>query len=270
MLGKLLKHEWKATWRYLALLNGATILIALIGKIGLLLKPNLPEFVILLYVALYTILLFGASIVNLVLLSIRFYRNLFTDEGYLTNTLPVTAACKLNVKILNCLFWVFINTICTILSVVLFVTSIAKPSEFQWFLAEWQKLFMELIGTSSQFWALFYLLFSSITGTVFLILMIYFSISIGCAFNSHKVLASVITFLLTYVVVQVLSTALMMLAGFHKVLRSMLYLSETLGKHTYLPSYQNVQLWSWIFSLVATAIFYFVTRYMMTKKLNLN
>lgn len=270
MLGKLLKHEWKATWRYLALLNGATILIALIGKIGLLFKTTLPDFVVILYVFLYIMLLLGASIVNLVLLSIRFYRNLFTDEGYLTNTLPVTATCKLNVKILNCFFWVCINTVCTLLSVALFVTSIAKLSELQWFLAEWLRLFMDMIGSSSLVASLFYLLFSSITGTVFMILMIYFSISIGCAFNSHKVLASVITYLLTYVTIQILSTLMMILAGFNKTLNYIMYLTDTLGEQTYPPVYQDIPLVSWIFSLLVSAILYFVTHYMMTKKLNLN
>ena len=252
------------------MLNGATILIALIGKIGLLFKATLPEFVIILYAFLYIMLLFGASIVNLVLLSIRFYRNLFTDEGYLTNTLPVTAACKLNVKILNCFFWVCINTVCTFLSVALFVTSIAKPSELQWFLREWLRVFMDMTGTSSLVASLFYLLISSVIGTVFMILMIYLSISIGCAFNSHKVLASVITFLLTYVTVQILSTLMLILAGFHKVLSSLMYQADTLGEQIYSPVYQDFQLISWIFSLVVSVIFYLVTRYMMTKKLNLN
>lgn len=92
MLGKLLKHDFKALFRNYGLLFAVLLLVTLLYKVCLLLLKNIVlNFTNGLMGALYVIVilgcLFGAAIINIV----RFYKNLVTDEGYLTFTLPVSS-----------------------------------------------------------------------------------------------------------------------------------------------------------------------------------
>jgi len=105
MLGKLLKHEWKGIYKV-----GCLFLVALLGVsfLGWLafqspMWRSLAEDTVyqsgvlsLLDVAsvftlfLYALMLVAASVGIMVYLAIHFYKTMYTDEGYLTHTLPVT------------------------------------------------------------------------------------------------------------------------------------------------------------------------------------
>lgn len=268
MLGKMLKHELKATWRYLAMVNVAAILVALIGKLGLLAKASAPDYIIYIYGFFYVLLLFAASTVTVVILATRFYRNLYAAEGYLTNTLPVTTGCKLNAKILNSFFWLCINTICVLLSIMIFTTSLIELSEIRIFIGDWFKYYLTILGTSSQTWGIIYLLITSIISALYSILMLFVSISIGCAFNSHKILASVITYMLNYVMLQTISIIMMAFSGFFNDLTNMAIASRG-------PSYTpiiswNLQVGGVLLTLICSVVYYVVCHYMLSRKLNLN
>ena len=115
MLGKLLKYDLKSSfkvWWILALaFFGMSILSGIGGFVYALdLKeafgmnfqiPNMIKVMgylaWVLYYALQGLFLVGSSII----IFIRFYRNFFTDEGYLTFTLPVKRTTLLNSKIIN-------------------------------------------------------------------------------------------------------------------------------------------------------------------------
>ena len=93
MLKKCLKHEWKACWKNMALLNGAAIFMGALGGFGFLFSQisELPDLLIVLYLFAYVLIVIAASVMTQVLMIQRYYKNLFTDEGYLTNVLPVSA-----------------------------------------------------------------------------------------------------------------------------------------------------------------------------------
>lgn len=103
MVKKLWKHEYLAWLRVLPLIYGITLLIAAMLRIVLIFEND----------SLYYGIVFGSAVfvfgmALLVTLSSatvfgiqRFYRNLFTGEGYLTHTLPVTPANHLWVKVLT-------------------------------------------------------------------------------------------------------------------------------------------------------------------------
>lgn len=90
MLKKCLKHEWKACWKNMALLNGAAIFMGALGGSGFLFSQisELPDLLIVLYLFAYVLIVIAASVMTQVLMIQRYYKNLFTDEGYLTNVLP--------------------------------------------------------------------------------------------------------------------------------------------------------------------------------------
>ena len=114
MLGKLFRHEWKATARLLLLLYLAVPalflagwLIRLIGNKFLILFPA-----ILLVCA--GVALFFLTFAFLIM---RYHKSMFGNEGYLTQTLPVGKGSLLFVKLCTSFLWVILSTAAAILAV---------------------------------------------------------------------------------------------------------------------------------------------------------
>ncbi len=96
MLKKLMKYEWKAIWKVTLVINIFTALATLMGffithVIDLDNIPSSAKLVTILTVIFYYLTIAGVSLAMSLYIAIRFYRSLYTDEGYLMHTLPVTA-----------------------------------------------------------------------------------------------------------------------------------------------------------------------------------
>lgn len=63
MLKKCLKHEWKACWKNMALLNGAAIFMGALGGSGFLFSQisELPDLLIVLYLFAYVLIRFDCD-----------------------------------------------------------------------------------------------------------------------------------------------------------------------------------------------------------------
>ena len=118
MLKKCLKHEWKACWKNMALLNGAAIFMGALGGFGFLFSQisELPDLLIVLYLFAYVLIVIAASVMTQVLMIQRYYKNLFTDEGYLTNVLPVSATDHILSKMLVFGAWSILNALSVLAS----------------------------------------------------------------------------------------------------------------------------------------------------------
>ena len=98
MLTKLISHEWKDTFKVPALLLTITVLLSAASLVYFSVADqasagtdlNVRNFV--LYIACILILS-GLSMILMIYFTIRFYKNLYTDEGYLMHTLPVSPGC---------------------------------------------------------------------------------------------------------------------------------------------------------------------------------
>lgn len=134
MFSKLLKHEWKANWGLMSILALAAIGMALVGTIALRVLVNYGDmisesesFLVLLLFPLG--MLVGVSFIGLAIyaaavsfvMMFRFYKNKFTDEGYMTFTLPVNTHQIFLSSALNMLIWWVIGIV---LSVILLICMI--------------------------------------------------------------------------------------------------------------------------------------------------
>ena len=123
MFSRLLKHEWRACAPLLGLLSLAAGGIALLATIVLRILVNYADRLIegtegwgvIIVVALGVFLFFSvvalcvyAVAVQFILLY-RFYKNKYTDEGYLTFTLPVKTTHIFWSSFLNMLIWMVIS-----------------------------------------------------------------------------------------------------------------------------------------------------------------
>ena len=141
MLGKLMKYEWKNIWKAGTLMLLGMLVVTVIGCVvlrmpggvvtGLLdnndINATQSWFVLSSFVAtliLYVIMLLAYTWGMLIFLGIRFYRSMYTDEGYLSHTLPVTANQLFLSKVLVSGVWYLFITIGIGISVVALIVSL--------------------------------------------------------------------------------------------------------------------------------------------------
>lgn len=118
MFAKLLKHEWKASAGLLSVLSlavlGVGILLTVLLRVITVWESKIPSGMwepiwVLMGGAVLAIIAYVIG--SQLILLIRFYKNKFTDEGYLTFTLPVTSHQILLSSLLNFLIWTLITTV---------------------------------------------------------------------------------------------------------------------------------------------------------------
>lgn len=117
MFAKLLKYEWKATAKPLGLMSLGALGAGVLGSCLLRLlaencdtKPVLEMVMGFVLMGLYLVL-FAYLLGSHIFLLYRFYKNKFTDEGYLTFTLPVTSQQIILSAAVNIMIWQAITTV---------------------------------------------------------------------------------------------------------------------------------------------------------------
>ena len=126
MLGKLLKHEWKAVWKIPVLLIGILLAAAVMAGFTFHLPiwdsewVGLPLSGVMMIITFYVAII-GVSLGITIYFAVRYYKNMFTDEGYLTNTLPVSSHQLLLSKVITMFSWDIISIIAIAASVAIFM-----------------------------------------------------------------------------------------------------------------------------------------------------
>jgi len=133
MFSKVLKYDFRAIAKFFWILAISAIGTACVAGLFLnfsikLLNDDEYYFIgtLALLLAIFAIIAFFGSIITvLVLLLINFYKKLFSDEGYLTFTLPVSRKNILFSKTLNAFIWSLLSG--AVLFVGLFIFFIFLP-----------------------------------------------------------------------------------------------------------------------------------------------
>ena len=123
MLKKLLKYDFKSVFKYwwIAALSSFVLAFAGGGSISILNSERelplivQPFTIIGLVLVIISFVVF--AILSIILVYTRFYKNFFTDEGYLTFTLPVKRTQLLNSKLLMSVGTIFITSAVCVLNV---------------------------------------------------------------------------------------------------------------------------------------------------------
>lgn len=283
MLGKLIKNEFKAVNRLMIPLHLGLIVITIIGRFYLQLtvfnNPGRTYYMMLeqniwynllnvMLVMFYVIALIAAALITWIYLSIlRFRKNLFTDEGYLMHTLPVSASAHIWSKLIVNFVWQVIDILLIILSIFgLFLNMDmirALPEGFSLLFSSFPEAFGVPAGVGIPLYLLLFLI-ESVSG----ILIIYMCIAIGHSFNSHKILASVGIYVGVWIIANILSSVCAAITGMVSYGSS----SLLIGVANNLPNATYFWL-SWIMSLLLCLICgvagYLLSNYFMTKRLNL-
>jgi len=271
MLGKLLKYELKATARWFLPLYIALIVLTLLNKLTMVIK--LPDFIVfnmleILLIIFYVLVIIFTSLATMILLVVRFYKNLHTDEGYLTHTLPVKPGTHLNCKILSGCIWTVSSFFMQIISLfILFVGEGLFTEVFDVFgeLGEYLKaagLFDNVIVTVIIF------AIAMLVSVFYSLLMMYCSISVGSLFSQHKIIGAIVVYFIINFVIQLFSMVIMFI-GIESPFMNTIIDTENITAD--FLNYMNIMMaGSIVLTLICCGVFYFLSHFVISKKLNLD
>lgn len=269
MLGKLLKYEFRETARPLLLINlilaGLTLLGCLVVVTGLYDNPVMSVFFTL-YIALYFFSIIAAFIITIVLLTIRFYKTMFSAQGYLTHTLPAAPSQILHAKILSSSAWTIATALVCIFCAFSFLFCVFGTPTANEFLRAQQELSLVLgIG----FYPAVFLMLG-MTALVLLanLLMVFACLSIGQTFHQNRIPGAIGAGVVFYMIQQAVSLISLVVCGFPFILGK----DEELLQMTVteMPEFfQKVILFSMGEVFVFGLAYYAICRYIIKNKLNL-
>lgn len=285
MLKKLFVHEWRSFWKVPAAMCLFALVYALVGALTFQTDLwnndyRLVRLVLVFGSIGYFILLIAPAIILSIYTALRFYRNLFTDEGYLMHTLPVKKWELITAKGLVAVIWNVITTITTLLSVLLVILLISMSSRYggvTWadITESFAQFFHEAIPIVKEMfrmpvWMVALLFLGSfIVGAFYNTLLLYASVSIGHLWKKHPMAGTVLSYIGFYLAISFLTSAF-----------SINSLNLTMGNIFFASNYTayasmgdyllRVLGNGYLVSAIGILVFYAITEWIMSHKLNLD
>lgn len=287
MLGKLIKHEWKSVYKIGCVMLIAVLSVTLIGCLyfstpmwrelfigtsevddfaaaiaGLIGMGSLLVSVVMVTGAMYGMMIY---------LGVRFFRSMYTDEGYLAHTLPVTPHQLLGSKLIVGGIWVLIVNVASILSILVMIFSMiasimegAMPEMNVWnamqkLLDEFVVMYETELGMDMVHYAVTMIL-TVIIGAFSGIMTIYGALTIGQLSRKHKAMMGILTFFgfgLVYMIIGMVVSMVSMASAITQ---------GTNGEVSMNAPYDG----SLIISIITGVALYFLSCFIIKKKLNLD
>lgn len=201
MLNKLIRHEWKNTWKIPTVIFSIFLALSTVCLIYFGLRPDAAEGVevnlgeMFVFIA-YTLAITAFSIFIQIYFAIRFYKNLYTDEGYLMHTLPVKPWMLIASKTVIATLWIYLSTLLTVGSCFLVIrTALPKIGYIEPAAADEFRTYLSAFFMPDSPFALFLLAVPfTLVSSAFSVLLIYAASSLGQLFARHKVMASIMCY----------------------------------------------------------------------------
>lgn len=210
------------------------------------------------------LLMVAINITVYILIIHRFYMSFFTDEAYLTFTLPVTMDCHLMIKIVSMFVWNVATLVVTILGALIIFGGLTigyteqVQEAFSYFSYIKEILQMHWQSASDNLGAqLVVTVLNGLTEYIFQSLLIYFSITLGCMlFKKHRLLGAILSFFVINTLESWIRSIFQSLITGFGMTSGAVYLLQ--------------MIFSIVFMIVGMIALYLSTRYILQKKLNLD
>lgn len=271
MLKKLIKYEWKDTRTVGLTCNIVVLVLAVIGVLLFSLDiwsesatrsetaESFTAITLMLYFMMLVWGIIAACMVVKYYYFYRYYKNLFTDQGYLMNTLPVKSTELLNSKLIVASLWQYITIIVVAVSIFALAISMVGGigdiplkeifKELRELDIEWDGFFESLPMVVSY---IIYMLIAPIGS----MLLTYTAVCLGQTTKKHKFLVSVL-----------------ILIGFGLLMQAIIsYATLPFSLMMDTPSVTTTNIVSVVVLIIYIAVvigLYFINKYFLEKKLNL-
>ena len=275
MLGKLLKHEFKATARTMLPMFGVVLVLSVLANLSFTRIADTDsgalDILFGLFIVAFFLGLFTMGVMAMVVMIQRFYKNVLGDEGYLTLTLPVNVHEIVWSKLIVSFVWFLVTGLIAMAAVFIAVFTLTYTELGEMFrnmpsFGEMMRMFFEetgvtplqLTGAIAQFAAM--IILSSLTGC----LHFYAAMALGHSFSNNKVLLSVVFFIAISFVFSFVSSLL-------GIFTDGLAMTVTVeAGSSVMTTLQELSLGSMIYTLIEGVILYLLTTYCLKHRLNLS
>ncbi len=284
MLGKIMKYEWRGLRFPLllmaAILGGITVLIcAIIFMLNPKLDNAISGFTSIMLVLCFLFYFLGimvCSLGSMLIIAIRFYKSCYTDNGYLTHTLPVKTTTLLAGKVIMSaicylLMFVWIGITVVIIGGAAFVHIVnlsgisfsEASSQLFPLLSTIADEFRDVYGTSLASFAAYFIVVAIISAIACTIIVLG-CVSLGQLYAKHRIVGAIIAYFGVQIVQQIVSY-ISSLPIYSRMLST-----ETISANITLSSAVTPSsIVFLVFSVVLAVAMYFINLHMMTKRLNL-
>lgn len=287
MLNKLIKNEFKATARVFLPAYGIFAALLVMERLSMVLASSQSKaegflgMVASMTITIFTVLtvlgLIALLLAPVIYAIVRFYKNLLGDEGYLSFTLPVTPGQHLKAKLLAACVWEAVTFLVAAVCGVLFFLTVDAGEVRVFFAAA--GLFLSTGYEAVGAWLILVaalVLFALLSQLAANFLSLYNAMSMGQTANKHKLLASAgiyiginmaVSFLL-----QAAGTGILFLCGegWVKQIESIFAAAstETIAV-TFCQAFAVLLAVITVLNGLLATGYYFLSRFFLTKKLNL-
>jgi len=260
MLGKLLKYELPAMGRKLVPLYAAWGVTAILLGVTAQLSSSRSEFMVVISGLLYTVVATAVMVMSVVLIVQRYRDSLLGDEAYFNHVLPVSVTAHIGNKLISATVWVIATAFVALLTGIIIMLTAMLVSGFDF------KIFNldpgELYIPKNFGLIVIEILILIIAGIVKSVMQIYAAITVGHQAAKHTTLASIGAYILV----------LMFEGSVGRILAPLLFGASTNIPNTQvneLMAISRVFIPALLMTIFFSAIYFFVCKYLMEKRLNL-
>ncbi|MDE6404899.1 MAG: hypothetical protein K2M20_04505 [Lachnospiraceae bacterium] len=267
MLGKLMKYEWKATWKLLLSANLLTVAMTGLARWMVYLMRHaeyssnfrMVDFVAVMVLFSYVASMFAVYVGTGIYLIHRFYTSTYGDQGYLLHTLPVDTHHIIIAKVLVSVMWVLMNSLIIYFSVIVLIASSTEMvrSMMEGLVNTIEYLGAEKISAFTVTMTIVAYIFSLLAK----VLKVGACISLGQLSPNHKLMLSFAWYVGIYIVQG-------MLQGVYFAIRTAIHIQA--ARTDYFSYFGSDWETTLLGGIVSCVIFYILIWYVMERKLNLD
>lgn len=213
MVKKLFKHEFLSLARLFVPVYAIFIAVSILGRVMQFFESDNIVYGILmvLSVVIYFIAVSALTLLTTVFCVVRYYKNMFTGEGYLTFTLPVTPTQHIMVKTVTAVAFQVMTGFMILFSLSI-ITMGEGLNEFIKALAYLLNMVDSQLAVHIGLYVLEFLVMLIVSGTSG-ILLFYTCITIGQTFRKNRVLGAVGVYFAYQVAMQTLGSIISIIAS---------------------------------------------------------
>lgn len=267
MVRKLIKYDFASYMRLLLPVQLILLGIAALNRIVQLFENNSSAYGIFFTssIVLYFISIAVLLVLTLVVSLVRFYQGMYSSEGYLSHTLPVTPTQHIFSKLLTTVLFYLGSFLAIFLSFVIVTLGEMNIEIFKAIGYLIGRIGVDISGHVVLYaLELVLLMLTSVIGTT---LCMYFCISVGQLAQKRKILLAFGVYFSLYVIGQLIGTLIIViLTSFDH--ETYLVIAKWIATHRI--AFLHISFCGGIvLELIAAAVYFLITRYIMSKKLNL-
>ncbi len=279
MVSKLIKYDFMSYLRLLLPVQLILIGIASINRIVQFFEPATAfsdysysifgssgaySTVFISSIVLYVISIVVCLLMTVIVSIVRFYQGMYTNEGYLNHTLPVTASQHIFAKLLTSLIFTLGSLFAVFMSFMVITAGEMNIEIFKAFFYLMGKFFSNLGANAALYIIEFVVLI--ILSYVFLFLKLYFCISVGQLAKKRKILLAFGVYFGIYVIKQIIGTILIIIItlNFELIHKITEWISENATAYVHITLCSGI-----VFCALFSLIYFLITKHIMSKRLNL-